>query len=181
MLRSLRRIGTAIPDAGLTSVTLFEEPFLAALPAAHRLPSQKTVKESDLATDLMVLADGHCLAGKARATCACSKSARAESDLCAASLETLMNLVAAGYATTLIPQLPARSLSTRRVMLCPPAGGWSRTIRLASRPMFPHPKALRALGDQERGRSRPVGTLPEARDLAAQLPAKSPDKSSERD
>ena len=63
----------------------------------------------------------------------------------AATLETLVNLVAAGYGATLIPALAAGSLGQRGIALRPLAGHSSRTIRLASRPGFPRPQALRAL------------------------------------
>ena len=63
----------------------------------------------------------------------------------AATLETLVNLVAAGYGATLIPALAADSLGQRGIALRPLAGGSVRTIRLASRPGFPRPQALRAL------------------------------------
>ena len=63
----------------------------------------------------------------------------------AATLETLVNLVAAGYGATLIPALAAATLGQRGIVLRPLAGKSSRTIRLASRPGFPRPQALRAL------------------------------------
>jgi len=63
----------------------------------------------------------------------------------AATLETLVNLVAAGYGSTLIPALAADSFRRREIVLRPLAGRSSRTIRLASRPGFPRLHALRAL------------------------------------
>ena len=63
----------------------------------------------------------------------------------AATLETLVNLVAAGYGSTLIPALAAGSLGQRGIVLLPLAGKSSRTIRLASRPGFPRAQALRAI------------------------------------
>ena len=63
----------------------------------------------------------------------------------AATLETLVNLVAAGYGTTLIPALAADSLGRRGHRRRPLTGHSVRTIRLASRPGFPRPQALRAL------------------------------------
>ncbi len=141
-------LATEIPESDLTTVTLFDEPFLAALPAGHRLASRKKIDVADLADDLLVLADGHCLAGQARE--ACGRRGRSSEDLPqqalqAASLETLANLVAAGYGTTLAPQLAASSMERRGVVLRPLIGKASRTIRLASRPTFPRPKALQAL------------------------------------
>ncbi len=135
-------IATEAPG-DLTAVELFEEPFLAALPSQHKLKNHKRVEEKDLAADLLVLADGHCLAGQARAACS---GEGLQKGLHAASLETLVNLVAAGYGTTLIPQLAADSLAKRGVELRPLAGRSHRTVRLASRPTFPRPKALKKIG-----------------------------------
>jgi len=63
----------------------------------------------------------------------------------AATLDTLVNLVAAGYGATLIPALAAESLGQRGIVLIPLARKTRRTIRLASRPGFPRAQALRAL------------------------------------
>jgi LysR family hydrogen peroxide-inducible transcriptional activator len=138
-------LATGIPESDLTTVDLFDEPFLAALPAGHRLASRKKIDVADLADDLLVLADGHCLAGQAREACGRRGEAPPKSALQAASLETLANLVAAGYGTTLAPQLAASSMERRGVVLRPLIGKAARTIRLASRPTFPRPKALQAL------------------------------------
>jgi LysR family hydrogen peroxide-inducible transcriptional activator len=132
----------------ITEIPLFDEPLLAALPLKHRLAAQKTVSEEALAGELLVLADGHCLANHALAACG-GKTApahnRLQGTMQAASLETLVNLVAAGYGATLIPALAADSLAARGIALRPLSGKSTRTIRLASRPGFPRPQALRAL------------------------------------
>ena len=132
----------------LTEIALFREPLLAALPPEHRLASSSCIAEKDLSEDLLVLADGHCLSQQALTACS-TKSASAGSSLQrgmqAATLETLVNLVAAGYGTTLIPALASESLQQRGIVVRPLSGKAFRTIRLASRPGFPRPKALRAL------------------------------------
>jgi LysR family hydrogen peroxide-inducible transcriptional activator len=138
-------LATEIPESDLTSVDLFDEPFLAALPAGHRLASRKKIDQADLADDLLVLADGHCLAGQARETCGRHGDGLPQRALQAASLETLANLVAAGYGTTLAPQLASSSMERRGVVLRPLAAKAFRTIRLASRQTFPRPRALQAL------------------------------------
>jgi LysR family hydrogen peroxide-inducible transcriptional activator len=138
-------IATEIPESDLTAIVLFDEPFLAALPKSHRLASRKVIQEADLAGDLLVLADGHCLAGQARDACSRRGDYVPQRALQAASLETLANLVAAGYGTTLAPQLAAASMERRGVALRALVGKASRTIRLASRPTFPRPRALQAL------------------------------------
>jgi LysR family hydrogen peroxide-inducible transcriptional activator len=132
----------------ITEIALFDEPLLAALPADHRLAGKKAISPESLADELLVLADGHCLANQALAACGAKTGAARnalQSSMQAATLETLVNLVAAGYGTTLIPALAADSLGLRGIVLRPLTGHSSRTIRLASRPGFPRPQALRAL------------------------------------
>ena len=135
--------GSPIGSSELTEVPLFAEPLLAALPPCHPLAARKTVDESALAPDLLVMADGHCLANHSLA--ACGAKAGLQSAMQAATLETLVNLVAAGYGTTLIPSLAATSLAHRGIELRPLTQNSTRTIRLASRPGFPRPQALRAI------------------------------------
>jgi LysR family transcriptional regulator, hydrogen peroxide-inducible genes activator len=137
-------IATEVPG-DLTSVALFDEPFLAALPPGHRLVSRKVIHESDLAEDLLVLADGHCLAGQARAACQGRGEHQAQRALQAASLETLANLVAVGYGTTLAPKLAAAAMESSGVVVRALAGKASRTFRWACRGSFPRPKALQAV------------------------------------
>jgi LysR family hydrogen peroxide-inducible transcriptional activator len=141
-------LATPADSPEVTEIALFEEPLLAALPRRHRLASHKSVAEGALAGELLVLADGHCLANQALEACG-QKSGiprnRLQGQMQAASLETLVNLVAAGYGATLIPALAADSLSLRSIVLKPLDGKSSRTIRLASRPGFPRPQALRAI------------------------------------
>lgn len=132
----------------ITEIVLFDEPLFAALPLGHRLALAKAVSEDALAGELMVLADGHCLSNLALAACGAKLNTQRsplQRSMQATTLETLVNLVAAGYGTTLIPSLAADSLSRRGVALRPLAGRSARTIRLASRVEFPRPQALRAL------------------------------------
>jgi LysR family hydrogen peroxide-inducible transcriptional activator len=136
-------LATVVEEPELTELLLFDEPLIAALPPEHPLSPRRTVAESELAGDLLVLADGHCLSNQTLQ--ACGRGQYRQGAWQAASLETLVNLVAAGYGTTLIPALAASSLSTRNIRLRPLQGKTARTIRLASRRTFPRPQALRAL------------------------------------
>jgi LysR family hydrogen peroxide-inducible transcriptional activator len=132
----------------ITEIALFDEPFLAALPSHHKLANAKVVSEQSIASELLVLADGHCLSNQALAACG-SKTGPGrntlQSSMQAATMETLVNLVAAGYGATLVPTLAAKSFRHLDIVLLSLAGRSSRTIRLASRPGFPRPQALRAL------------------------------------
>ena len=141
-------LATASNAPEITELALFDEPLLAALPLNHRLAAQKTVTAGALSAELMVLADGHCLSRHALEACGAKHSAqrsRLQSSMQAATLETLVNLVAAGYGATLIPALAADSLRRRGIALRPLAGNSVRTIRLASRMEFPRHQTLRAL------------------------------------
>lgn len=131
----------------ITEIPLFDEPLLAALPLHHRLAAASTVSEESLTDELLVLAEGHCLANQALAACGTKHGPRRgfQGSMQAVTLETLVNLVAAGYGATLIPALAADSMGQRGIALRPLSGHSSRTIRLASRPGFPRPQALRAL------------------------------------
>ena len=135
----------------ISELVLFEEPLLAALPRDHRLAGAKKVDEDALASELLVLAEGHCLANQALAACGAKNAWHGhvrtglQGSMQAATLDTLVNLVAAGYGATLIPALAAESLGQRGIVLVPLARKTRRTIRLASRPAFPRPQALRAI------------------------------------
>ena len=137
----------------ITEIKLYEEPLLAALPRNHKLAGSKRVDEEALKDQLLVLAEGHCLANQALAACGARHGGHGlgharvglQGSMQAATLETLVNLVAAGYGATLIPALAAGSLGQRGIVLLPLAGRTRRTIRLASRPGFPRAQALRAI------------------------------------
>jgi LysR family hydrogen peroxide-inducible transcriptional activator len=137
------------PDAPeITELALFEEPLLAALPFGHRFAKAKAVNEDSLAEELLVLADGHCLASQAITACGARNGMQRgaiPATMQASTLDTLVNLVAAGYGATLMPALAADSFRAREIVLRPLMGKSSRTIRLVSRPGFPRAQALRAL------------------------------------
>jgi len=132
----------------ITEIALFDEPLLATLPTNHRMAAAKKVSEESMAKELLVLADGNCLANQVLAACGARRSQKHSQHagtLQASTVETLVNLVAAGYGATLLPALAADSFRRREIVMLPLAGKSSRTIRLASRPGFPRPQALRAL------------------------------------
>jgi LysR family hydrogen peroxide-inducible transcriptional activator len=131
----------------ITEISLFVEPLMAALPSKHRLAGESAVKEEELADDLLVLAEGHCLSNQALTACGTKhgRSTGLRGSMQAATLDTLVNLVAAGYGATLIPSLAVESFRRRDIVVRKLAGHSARTIRLASRPSFPRPQALRAL------------------------------------
>jgi LysR family hydrogen peroxide-inducible transcriptional activator len=138
-------LATEVDGPDLVSLPLFDEPFLAALPPDHPLAGRDVVAEAELAQDILVLADGHCLRDQTLA--ACGDSGALGGALRASSLSTLLNMVAAGYGTTLIPGLAAGAAEDAGIVLRPLAARAGRTVRIAWRAHFPRSAAVEAVGE----------------------------------
>ncbi|HWW19339.1 MAG TPA: LysR substrate-binding domain-containing protein [Steroidobacteraceae bacterium] len=90
---------------GLITRELYQEPFVAALPASHRLAGRARVRVEDLQGEsVLLLEDGHCLRDQALAVCSRS-GVQERHDFRATSIETLRQMVAAGVGVTLLPEL----------------------------------------------------------------------------
>jgi len=90
---------------GLGTVAAFDDEFLLAAPCGHRLLETKSLKPGDVATEeLLLLEDGHCLREHALAACKAPDAAKTR-EFGATSLQTLLEMVAAGYGVTLAPKL----------------------------------------------------------------------------
>ena len=148
-------LATDHESEGLADIPLYDEPFWLAYPRGHALDRVKSVTSATLAQDRpLLLSDGHCLRDQALAVCGQARGAEAGPDLRASSLETLINLVGAGYGTTLAPALAIR-------------GGWTtdlgvqvreidvpdarRRVRLAHRRSFPRRLVLDSIAKTVRG------------------------------
>ena len=128
-----------INDTGLEIDPLFKEPFLAAVPASHKLASCSSVKIKDLAkAGLLLLEEGHCL--REHALEACHLDGLQNEEISATSLETLRQMVGMGLGVTLIPVLASggTTADVSQVALRPLAApGASRTIGLVWRKRSP--------------------------------------------
>jgi len=138
-------LATEVDGPDLASLELFAEPFLAALPPDHPLAGRAEVAEADLARDILVLADGHCLRDQTLA--ACGHNGALGGALRASSLSTLLNMVAAGYGTTLIPGLAAGAAQDAGIVLRKLATPAGRTVRIAWRAHYPRRAAVQAVGE----------------------------------
>ncbi|MFT3805899.1 DNA-binding transcriptional regulator OxyR [Arenimonas sp.] len=95
-------------EDGLEMETLFEEPFLLALPNSHPLANQRELKLAELSEQhLLLLEDGHCLREQALEVCQLAGAGEKEG-FRATSLETLRQMVAAGVGITLLPMLAVK-------------------------------------------------------------------------
>jgi LysR family hydrogen peroxide-inducible transcriptional activator len=101
-------LATAVNEADLESIPLFDEPFGLAHPRDHALYNKEKITRKDLdSVELLLLSEGHCLAQQAMEVCHLKErdSQGEMADLRAASLETLLQLVGAGFGCTLVPAL----------------------------------------------------------------------------
>lgn len=126
---------------GLSSISLFSEPFLLAMPATHPLAQKKQVQMQDIKhVPLLLLEEGHCLREQALEVCSLL-GVREVQGFRATSLETLRQMVAAGVGLTLMPQSAA--IDTAHVVHRPFVGApYQREIGLVFRATSPRQKLI---------------------------------------
>jgi LysR family hydrogen peroxide-inducible transcriptional activator len=143
-------LATAVDERDLEATALFDEPFWIAYPRDHPFYLKEDITRKDLEnTELLLLAEGHCLAQQVRDLCHLQDhQGVAMADLRASSLETLLQLVGAGFGSTLVPALAMRGSWTtdsgvvaRKLEI----RGAQRRVSLVFRNSFPRKPALTAL------------------------------------
>lgn len=140
-------VATSHSGDGLATVEAFDEPLWVVVPAAHPLAERSAIDPADIdPAELLLLTDGHCLRDQALTFCSQAFDSRhGRSDVRATSLETLRNLVAAGYGVTVLPELALGNAAAPGgpIVARPLRGaGAFRRIRLISRPAAPRRAAL---------------------------------------
>jgi LysR family hydrogen peroxide-inducible transcriptional activator len=144
-------LATDIAGDEFEIIPLFDEPFWIAHPRDHPFYLKDRITRADLEhTELLLLAEDHCLSRQVMDLCHLGDRNRSGemADLRASSLETLLQLVGAGFGSTLVPALAmggswttdggvvARQLELKDAQ---------RRVRLVFRKSFPRVEALRAL------------------------------------
>ena len=146
-------LATAIDETDLQATLLFDEPFWIAYPREHPFYLKDEITRKDLDNaELLLLAEGHCLAQQVRDLCQPKDRDQggAMADLRASSLETLLQLVGAGFGCTLVPALAMGGSWTTdggvvaRKLEFANAG---RRVSLVYRKSYPRKQALQALVD----------------------------------
>lgn len=145
-------LATDVDEKYFNALPLFEEPFWLAYPSKHRFCKKEEITRHDLETDdaeLLLLSDGHCLAKQAANICRLNdrKEHSEMADLRASSLETLLQLVGAGFGTTIIPALAMRGSWTRGNGIVTQKLKFKnayRRISLVFRKSYPRKQALKA-------------------------------------
>jgi LysR family hydrogen peroxide-inducible transcriptional activator len=143
-------LATPVEGPELTALPLFDEPFWLAHPRDHALYAKDEITRADLdEIELLLLSDEHCLSLQVMEVCGVDgRPQRGEmADLRAASLETLLQLVGAGFGCTLVPALAVRGFwmtdsgIIARPLELPDA---FRQVRLVFRSSYPRRAALDA-------------------------------------
>lgn len=143
-------LATAVEEQEFETLPLFDEPFWVAYSRDHAFYEKDRIRLRDLTKEnLLLLAEGHCLADQAMDVGRMEeRRTRGEmADLRASSLETLIQLVGAGYGVTLVPALAMRGSWTagsgvvaQRLAIAKA----SRRVALVFRHSFPRRAALQA-------------------------------------
>jgi len=137
-------------EEDLEALPLFDEPFWLAYPRQHPFYAKDKITRRDLdSVNLLLLAEGHCLAQQAMDVCHLKEREQhgEMADLRAASLETLIQLVGAGFGCTLIPALAMRgSWTTDSGVVAQPLElpDAYRRVSLVFRHSYPRQQALKA-------------------------------------
>jgi LysR family transcriptional regulator, hydrogen peroxide-inducible genes activator len=150
-------LATEVKEPELEVMPLFEEPFWLAHPRDHEIYNKDEITRRDLShLDLLLLADGHCLTAQVMDVCHLRENAMEGemADLRAASLETLLQLVGAGFGCTLVPALAVRGSWTTDTGIIARKLHFKdayRRVQFVYRKTFPRKQALQALADVIRG------------------------------
>jgi len=99
------------PDTGLAIAPLYDEPFMAALPAGHALAAGDSVSSDQLKREhMLLLGTGHCFRDHVLQVCPefarfSGNTEGIRKSFEGSSLETIKHMVAAGMGVTLVPRL----------------------------------------------------------------------------
>jgi len=143
-------LATKTEEEGLNEKQLFDEPFWLIHPRNHPLYTKEEITTKDLSTlNILLLSEMHCLSRQVMKVCRLKERREGIMEsLGAFTLETLVQLVAAGYGCTLVPALSihggwmtASGVIARKLEI-PEA---KRQVRMTYRKSFPQPQTLMAL------------------------------------
>jgi LysR family hydrogen peroxide-inducible transcriptional activator len=140
------------PDAGLAVAALYDEPFMAAVPANHPLARRKQISAEELkAETMLLLGTGHCFRDHVLEVCPeyarfASAAEGIRKSFEGSSLETIKYMVASGMGVTVVPQLSVPKETQphiRYIKFSAPVP--TRRVVLAWRRTFPRYEAIAAL------------------------------------
>jgi LysR family hydrogen peroxide-inducible transcriptional activator len=154
----------ALPyDTGdLEHMVLAEDPFWLAVPQNHELAGAEGAVSPDVmdSEDLLLLEDGHCLRDHVLSACRRRPAPGRAGAFQATSLYTLIELVAGGFGTTLLPDVALKSdhIKAADVVLRPLSGGVGRQIALVWRRNSARRSEYKLLGQFLKNQLSPAAT-----------------------
>jgi LysR family transcriptional regulator, hydrogen peroxide-inducible genes activator len=126
-------VALPVPDDRLETLPLFDEPFWFAEPKGCNPTATEVMAEDDLRGQrLLLLTEGHCLREQALAICE-TGDRDVEGDFRATSLQTILQMVATGLGSTLLPAMACSEARGRSVTTRPLEPGVGRRIGLVWR------------------------------------------------
>ncbi|MVW73310.1 MULTISPECIES: LysR substrate-binding domain-containing protein [unclassified Bordetella] len=143
-----------LPEAGLVTQPLYDEPFIVAVPKDHPWAERESISSEDLKQQTMLLlGTGHCFRDQVLEVCPELSRFSAASDgiqrtFEGSSLETIRHMVAAGIGVTVLPQTAIPEVpSDKGLIRYVPFSGRppERRVVLAWRRSFPRLAAIEAL------------------------------------
>jgi len=144
-----------VPDAGLVTMPLYDEPFMVAMPAGHPWAARESIEATDLKQQTMLLLGaGHCFRDHVLGVCPelsrfADHNEGIQRTFEGSSLETIRHMVAAGIGLTVMPVTSlmanenAESALLKYVPFKSPAP--DRRVILAWRKSFPRMAAIQTL------------------------------------
>lgn len=105
-------LATPLNERQIEEKVLFYEPFMAFIPAGHRLSEEAFVLHSELQmNDLLLLDEGHCFRNSVIKLCADDQSVSTRQiELKSGNFDSILRLSKLGYGMTLLPYLTAADL-----------------------------------------------------------------------
>ena len=138
-------VALPVRDARLETLPLFDEPFWFAEPKGRKSRAAKVMREDELqGQPLLLLTEGHCLRDQALAICGTAER-EVDGDFRATSLETILQMVATGLGSTLLPAMACGQARAQAISTRPLAAGIGRRIGLVFRRSYPKPQDIQLL------------------------------------
>ncbi|MCB1758817.1 MAG: hydrogen peroxide-inducible genes activator [Gammaproteobacteria bacterium] len=144
-------ISLPFDEPGIETLPLYQEPFVALLPAGHRWSDEEEIDLARLPEEqVLLLGPGHCFRDQVLTACpGCNHiHSGAQRNFEGSSLETMRYMVASGLGVTVLPRSAVCIENFPREMLVvKPFKGVvpHRTVALAWRRSFPRPRAIEVL------------------------------------
>ena len=112
-----------LPEHGMATQALYDEPFVVAMPANHAWASRKSIPAQDLKTETMLLlGNGHCFRDQVLEVCPeMSRYATPGNGMQrtfeGSSLETIRHMVASGIGLTVLPRASVPDMDAKDGLL----------------------------------------------------------------